>query len=177
MAPMSQTSLISQQRTNKENSMADFTTLKAQVNTASSTPDASPTFTDMLFGTANYELRLCGSGAGAGNIASASWPTYLRPGSAGVIPEMWGYFGSDNSGGSKIAAYDGTSAHYKQFLVSWDALGTFAAANILSCWKDNTLPAASPGTLPSAGSGGDGSRFVNGSSDTSNTSYIKMNAY
>jgi hypothetical protein len=158
--------------------MADFTTLKAQVNTASSTPDASPTFTDMLFGTANYELRLCGSGAGGASIASASWPTYLRPGSVGVIPEMWGYFGADASGGVKIAAYDGTSAHYKQFLVSWDALGTFAAANILSFWKDNTLPAASAGTQPSAGSGGDGSSFVNGqTTDTSSTSYIKMNAY
>lgn len=132
----------------------------------------------MPFATANNELRLCGSGAGGASIASASWPTYLRPGATGVIPEMWGYFGSDASGGVKITAYDGTSAHYMQWRINWDALGTFAAANILSFWKDNTLPAAVPGTQPSAGAGGDGSSFVNGhATDTSSTSYIKMNAY
>jgi hypothetical protein len=153
--------------------MADFTTIKAQVNTGTS--DASPTFTDMLFGTANYELRLCGTGAGGGSTASASWPTYTRPTSTGVIPEMWGYYGSDASGGTKVTTYDGTSAHYKQFLVSWDNLGTFASGPIVSAWKDNTLPAASPGTQPGTG---DGSAFVNGqTTDTSNTSYIKGNFY
>lgn len=158
--------------------MADFTLIKTQVNTASTTPDASPTWTDMLFGTANYEVRLCASGAGGASIASAVWPSFLRPGSTAVIPEMWGYFGSDNSGGVKITAYDGTTAHYMQWRINWDNTGTFAAANILSFWKDNTLPAASPGTQPSAGSGGDGSSFVNGqTTDTSNTSYIKINAY
>lgn len=132
----------------------------------------------MLFATANYELRLCASGAGGATTGSASWPSYLRPGSVTVIPEMWGFFGSDNSGGVKIAAYDGTASHYKQFQISWDNTGTFAAANILSFWKDTGLTAASPGTQPSSTSGGDGSSFVNGqSSDTSSTSYIKMNAY
>lgn len=131
----------------------------------------------MLFATTSYELRLCASGAGGASIASASWPTYLRPASTQVIPEAWGYFGSDASGGLKINTYDGTSAHYMQWRINWDATGTFAAANILSFWKDNTLPAASPGTQPSPTSGGDGSSFVNGSSDTSNTSYIKINAY
>lgn len=132
----------------------------------------------MLFATSSYELRICASGAGAGNIASASWPIYPRPGSVTAIPEMWGYFGSDNSGGSKLTTYDGTSAHYMQWRVNWDNTGTFAAANVLSAWKDNTLPAASPGTQPASTSGGDGSSFVNGqSSDTSSTSYIKINAY
>ncbi len=135
----------------------------------------------MLFATANYELRLCGTGAGGASIASASWPTFLRPGSTSTIPEMWGYFGADASGGVKVAAYDGTSAHYMQWRINWDATGTFAAANILSAWKDNTLPAASPGTQPSAGAGGDGTSFVNGANpDTGTapvTSYIKANAY
>lgn len=153
--------------------MSDFTTLKSQINTGVN--DASPTWTDMLFATANYELRLCGTGAGAGNIASASWPVFTRPGSASVIPEMWGYFGSDNSGGSKLTTYDGTTSHYMQWRINWDALGTFASAPIISAWKDNTLPAASPGTQPGTG---DGSAFVNGqTTDTSNTSYIKANAY
>lgn len=153
--------------------MSDFTTLKSQFNTGAS--DASTTWTDMLFGTANYEFRLCGTGAGAGNIASASWPTYQRPNSTGVFPEMWGYVGSDNSGGLKLSTYDGTSAHYMQWRINWDNTGTFAAAPIISAWKDNTLPAASPGTQPGTG---DGSAFVNGqTTDTSNTSYIKANAY
>jgi hypothetical protein len=132
----------------------------------------------MLFGTANYELRLCAASAGANNIASASWPTYLRPASTGVIPEMWAFVGSDNSGGLKINTYDGTTAHYMQWRINWDNTGTFAAANILSFWKDNTLPAAVAGTQPAPSAGGDGSSFVNGQvTDTGNTSYIKMNAY
>lgn len=154
--------------------MSDFTTLKAQVNTGTS--DASPTFTDMLFGTANYELRLCGTGAGGATTASASWPTYLKPTSGTIaIPEMWGYFGSDATGGLKVTTYDGTSAHYKQILVNWDNTGTYASAPIVSAWKDNTLPAASAGAQPGTG---DGSSFVNGhATDTSSTSYIKINFY
>lgn len=151
--------------------MTDFTTLKIQANSGT---DASPVWNDVLFGTANYELRLCATGAGANNIASASWPVYQRPASAGVIPEMWAYVGSDNSGGIKVATYDGTSAHYMQIRISWDNTGTYAAAPVISAWKDSTLPAASAGTQPGTG---DGSVFVNGSSDTSNTSYIKANFY
>ena len=118
---------------------------------------------------------MCASGAGAGNIASAAWPPYPQPASTGVIPECWIYLGSDNSGGLKVTTYDGTSAHYKQFLVSWDALGTFASAPIISAWKDNTYPAASPGTQPGTGDGG---AIVNGqTTDTSNTAYLKANAY
>jgi len=135
----------------------------------------------MLFATASYELRLCASGAGGGSIASASWPTYTRPTSVGVIPEMWGYFGTDNSGGLKINTYDGTSAHYMQWRDNWDNTGTFASAPIKSAWKDSTLPAASPGTQPAAGVSGDGSCFVNGANPDTGTSpilsYIHANSY
>lgn len=128
----------------------------------------------MLFGTANYEFRLCGSGVGNGSTASASWFTYQRPASTGVIPECWGYVGTDNSGGLKLGTYDGTSSHYMQWRINWDNTGTFAAAPIISAWANNTLPAASPGTQGTS----DGSAFVNGqSTDTSSTSYIKANAY
>lgn len=152
--------------------MSDFSVLKLNFN---SNTDASPTWNDLLFGTANHELRACASGAGGASIASASWPVYVRPSSVGVVPEMWGYTGSDNSGGLKVATYDGTSAHYMQFRISWDNVGTFASAPIISAWKDNTYPAASPGTQPGTG---DGSAIVNGqSSDTSSTSYLKANAY
>jgi hypothetical protein len=156
--------------------MSDFTLIKTQTNAGAAVTDASPTWVDMPFASANNEVRLCGTGAGTTTTASASWPTYLRPGATGVIPEMWAY--TADAVGLKMATYDGTSAHYMQWRINWDATGTFAAANILSCWKDNTLPAASPGTQPSAGAGGDGTSFVNGQvTDTSNTSYIKANAY
>ncbi len=135
--------------------------------------DASPTWVDMPFATANNELRLCGTGAGAAGTASASWPTYLRPGAVGVIPEMWAF--TADTTGLKMATYDGTSAHYMQWRINWDAIGTFASAPIISAWKDSSLSAASPGTQPGTG---DGSAFVNGQiADTSNTSYIKANAY
>lgn len=154
--------------------MADFTTAKFQVNTGTS--DASPTFTDVLAATANYELRLCSTGAGNGTTASASWFSILKPTSGtAVIGELWAYLGSDASGGLKVSTYDGTSAHYKQFLLNWDNTGTYASAPIVSAWANNTLPAASPGSQPGTG---DGSSFINGhATDTSSTSYIKANFY
>jgi hypothetical protein len=155
--------------------MADFTTLKSQTNAGAAVTDASPTWVDMPFATANNELRLCASGAGAAGTASASWPSFLRPATTQVIPEMWAF--TADTTGLKMNTYDGTSAHYMQWRINWDATGTFASAPIISAWKDNTLPAASPGTQPTPAAGGDGSSFVNGSADTSNTSYIKANAY
>lgn len=152
--------------------MADFTSFILQGNTGAS--DASPTWTNVSFGTANNELRLCGTGAGGAAIASASWPPYLRPVATGVIPEMW-LFTADASGGAKITTYDGTTAHYMQFRLDWDNTGTFASGPIISAWKDNTYPAATPGSQPGTG---DGSAVVNGqSSDTSSTGYLKANAY
>lgn len=151
--------------------MADFTTFKLQGNTGAS--DAAPTWTDVLFGTAANELRMCAAGAGAGNILAANWPTFLRPNAVGVIPECWLYT-VDGSGGLKISTYDATGAHYNQFRLNWDALGTFASAPLISAWKDNTLPAASPGTQPSPLAGGDGTSVVNGhATDTNSTSYLK----
>ncbi len=153
--------------------MVDFTAFKSQTNAGASVSDASPTWVDMPFATANNELRLCGAGAGAAGTGSAAWPTYLRPGSVGVIPEMWAF--TADTTGLIMKTYDGTTAHYMQWRLNWDALGTFASAPIISAWKDSSLSAASPGTQPGTG---DGSAFVNGqSSDTSSTSYIKANAY
>lgn len=152
--------------------MTDFTTFKAQFNSVS---DASPTWNDMLFGSSNYEFRLCAASAGGASIASASWPIFAQPASVSVIPEMWGYVGSDNSGGIKVATYDGTSAHYMQFRLNWDNTGTFASAPIISAWKNNTYPAASPGTQPTTG---DGSSVINGhATDTNSQSYLYANAY
>lgn len=154
--------------------MADFTSLVFNVNTGAS--DASATWTTVQPATSNHELRLCSVGAGGGSIASASWPSILKPTSGtSTIGEMWAYVGSDNSGGLKVTTYDATSAHYMQFRVNWDNTGTYASAPIFSAWANSSLPAASPGSQPGTG---DGSSFINGhATDTSSTSYIKANFY
>ena len=153
--------------------MTDFTSFALNGNTGAS--DASPTWSSFTFAGANYEMRLCGTGVGNGTTASASWFPYTRPGSVGVVPEMWMYLGADASGGLKVTTYDGTTAHYMQFRLNWDNTGTFASAPIISAWATTALPAASPGTQPGTG---DGTAFINGhATDTSSTSYIKANAY
>jgi len=153
--------------------VADFTSLVLNLNTGAS--DASPTWTNFTWAGANYEMRLCGSGVGNGSTASASWFPYTRPGTVGIIPEMWVYTGSDASGGAKVTTYDGTSAHYMQFRINWDNTGTYGSAPIISAWATTGLPAATPGSQPGTG---DGTSAINGqSSDTSSTSYLKANAY
>lgn len=153
--------------------MTDFSVFKTQTNAGAAVTDAAPTWVDLPFATANNELRICGAGAGAAGTASASWPAYLRPAVTGVIPEMWAF--TADATGLKMPTYDGTTAHYMQWRLNWDAVGTFASAPILSAWGDNTLAAASPGTQPGAQSG---SPFINGhATDTGSTSYIKANAY
>lgn len=94
------------------------------------------------------------------------------PGSTGVVPEAW-IFTADTTG-LKVTTYDGTSSHYLAFRFSWDSAGTFASAPSFTCYSDTSHAAASPGTQPGAQSG---SPIVNGSTDTSNTSYLKANAY
>jgi hypothetical protein len=154
--------------------VADFTTLKMDVNTGTS--DASPTWTSIAFGTSGNELRAAlSTGSQTTSTASASWPSITKPTSGTTLINKLYAFTADTTG-FVITGGDGTGTHYNVFRINWDAVGTFAAAPIISAWKDNTYPAASPGTQPGAGSG-DGSGIVNGSSDTSNTSYIKATAY
>ncbi len=145
--------------------------MKFQWNTGAS--DASPTWNDFLLGTAGYEMRLCNTGQDpSNNTPSVSWPIFPHPSSVVVIPELHLY--QSDASGFKVTTYDGTTAHYMQERLSWDALGTFASAPIISVWKDATFPAANPGVQPGVG---DGSSIVNGSADTGNTSYWKMNRY
>ena len=153
--------------------MTDFTTLKLQGNTGVS--DASTTWTDVLFGTAGYELRAALSGGGATTTTpSASWPSMLKPASGvTLVNQMWAF--SADTTGLQINTYDGTTAHYNQFRISWDNLGTFASAPLISAWASSALPAASPGTQPGTG---DGTSIVNGTAGESGSlSLLKANAY
>jgi len=152
----------------------DFTTLKLQCNTGAS--DSSATWTDILFGTSGYELRAAlSTGSQTPSTSSASWPSITKP-TSGVllINKLYGF--TADTTGYAITGGDGTGSHYNVFRISWDNVGTFGSAPIISAWKDNTYPSASPGTQPTAGSG-DGSGVINGCSDTSNTSHIKAVAY
>lgn len=150
--------------------MSNFTVIKLQANTGT---DASPVWSDFLFGTAGYELRFCSVGAGTASTPSASWPTFPHPIEVVVVPEAW-LFTSDTSG-TKITVYDGTGAHYNQFRISADNTGTLASAPTFSAYADNTFPADSPGTQP--GSPNTSSAVINGSSETGNTSYLKAAFY
>jgi hypothetical protein len=161
--------------------MADFTTLKLQANTGTSPAgegSGTATWTDVLFGAAGYELRAAlSSGSQTTSTASAAWPSILKPSSGTTLLDKMYCFSADTTG-LAVTNYDGTSAHYLQFRINWDNLGTYAAAPIISAWKDNTLPAASPGTQPAATSGGDGSSVINGTSaESSSLSLLHANAY
>ncbi len=160
-------------KSGKGNTLTDFTTITLDINTGT---DASPTWTHTIaFGTAGNELRAAlSTGSQTTSTASASWPSILKPASGTTLIDAIYGFTADTTG-FQVATYDGTTAHYKQFRVNWDNVGTFASAPLISAWKDNTLPAASPGTQPGTG---DGSSIVNGTSaESSSTSFLKANAY
>jgi hypothetical protein len=155
--------------------MADFTSLNLQYNKGSDgTPDW--TGTAIAFGGTSgaNEMRWCASGAGGASIGSASWPYVTRPSSGtAAIAELWA-FTSDTSG-TKVATYDGSNTASRVLRWNWDNTGTFAAAPQFSAFGDNTHTTPSAGTQPG---GQSGSPIVNGqSSDTSSTSYLKINAY
>lgn len=156
--------------------MSDFTVITLRFNSGS---DASPTFTgnsiNFAGSSGNNELRFAQSGTGAGTTLSyTNWPFVTRPSSGTqVINQLYGF--PTDGAGTQITTYDGTSAHYMQLQWNWDNTGTFAAAPQFSAFGDNTHATPSPGTQPGAQSG---SPIVNGhSSDTSSTSYLKINAY
>lgn len=153
--------------------MSDFTTIKSQFNGGAGT-DATPVWNDVLFGgsAGANEYRYCASGAGAAGTASASWPLFTRPGSVGVVPEQWG-FSADTTGIKCL--YDGTLSKSNVKRISFDALGTFAAAPSLTAYSDTTHAAPVAGTQPGAQSG---SPVINGhATDTSSTSYLKGNMW
>lgn len=154
--------------------MADYTSIVIDYNTGT---DASPVWTGqaLAFGGTSgaNEIRWAASGAGAGNVASANWPYYVRPVSVTAVAELWAY--TTNTAGSKIATYDGSNTASRVLRIDWDALGTLVSAPTLTAYSDSTRAAPVAGTQPGAQSG---SPMINGqTTDTSNTSYLKGNAY
>lgn len=154
--------------------MSDFTTFNLQYNTGT---DASPTWTGtaIAFGGSSgaNELRWAVSGAST-TTASASWPFVTRQSSGtAAVTQLWAF--TADTTGLQVATYDGTNGKANVLRWNWDNLGTFAAAPQFSAFGDNTHTTPSPGTQPGSQSG---SPIVNGNStDTSSTSYLKINAY
>lgn len=155
--------------------MSDFTTINLQYNTGT---DATPTWTGtaIAFGgsAGANEIRWANSTSGAtSSTASANWPYYVRPAAATAVNQLWAF--TADTTGSQVATYDGTNGKANVLRWNWDNTGTFASAPQWSAFGDNTHTAPSAGTQPG---GQSGSPIVNGqSSDTSSTSYLKINAY
>ena len=156
--------------------MSDYSSITMQYNTGT---DASPTWTGTALATEGTsganELRMAMTGGGAnGTTASASWPAMAIPGSGvSAVTQLWAY--TTNTAGSQIATYtgDNTRARVLRWLFSAD--GTPSGAMQLSAFGDTTHTTPSAGTQPP---GTHNDAFTNGqSSDTSSTSYIKINTY
>jgi len=154
--------------------LADFSVIRSQWN-STATDAAAPVWNTITFGgsAGANEIRWTSTGGGAAGTASASWPQFSRPGSTAAVPELW-YFTADTTG-VIIPAYTGTNARARMACIDYDAVGTYAAAPTFSGYGDNTHAAPSAGTQPGAQSG---SPIINGhATDTSSTSYLKMNEY
>lgn len=154
--------------------MADFTTMRFQLNTGT---NAAPTWTSVPASGAGtgQELRFSDLST-QGAVASASWPAVTRPtsGTAGVDylyvftadTTSLGVFGG---GTSTPVAYSNT-AQYRFLRLDWDSVGTFASAPIFTAYAS---------TGHAAISRGDGSILGGHASDTGATarSYLKGNAF
>lgn len=154
--------------------MADFTTLRFQLNTGT---NASPTWTSVPAAGAGtgQELRFSDSSA-QGAVASASWPAVTRPisGTAGVDylyvftadTTSLGVFGNATS---TPVAYSNTS-QYRFLRLDWDNTGTFASAPIFTAYSSTSHGAITRG---------DNSVLGGNTTDTGATarSYLKGNAF
>lgn len=156
--------------------LADITTVQMKYNTGS---DGTPTWsgTAIAFGGTGdgaNEFRWQRTGGGGGPTTGyASWPNIIKPGSNAAVEEMYAF--SANTTGLKIQTYDGGRTYARVLQFDFSTGGTPASAMQFSAFQDaaNTTPTAGSQTANAT----DGRNIVNGSSDTSNTSYFKINAY
>jgi hypothetical protein len=153
--------------------MADFTTLRFQLNTNT---NGSPTWTSVPASGAGtgQELRYSDLST-QGAVASASWPAITRP-SSGTAGVNYLYvftadatsLGSLGAGTNTPAAF--SNANYRELRLDWDNSGTFASAPIFTAY---------PSTAHGSITRGDGSILGGHTSDTGGTarSYLKGNGF
>lgn len=154
--------------------MADFTSLKFQLNTGT---NAAPTWTDVPATGAGtgQELRFSDLST-QGSTASASWPAVTRPtsGTAGV--DYLYVFTADTTslgvfgGGTATPVAYSNTAQYRFLRANWDNTGTFASAPIFTAYPSNAHGSVTRG---------DGSILGGHTSDTGGTarSYLKGNGF
>lgn len=155
--------------------MSDYTNFLLDINSGT---DASPTWTTQIAPngvSGGNELRWCNPGAGGASTSSANWPGIQRPATVQAIAELWGF--TANTTGVKCGTYDGTNGHANVFRWDFDNTGTPVSPFQMSAFATTALPTPVPGSQPSSPSS-DGSGIINGhATDTSSTSYLKINAY
>lgn len=157
--------------------MADFaatTGLVLQLNTGT---QAAPVWTSLNNGGTGgaNELRFSDQ-ATQGATASASWPYTTRPGATSAATFQYQYaFTADTTSLGYLGTSTNTpiawaNANYNDKRWSWDAVGTFASAPILTMYATNAHGAITRG---------DGSPLGGHASDTGATarSYFKANAF
>lgn len=177
--------------------MADFTTLEVQWNT-NATSDTNANWTGQANGSGipfyatgsqpatagTYELRwqrsnatLMSGALGGATTGQASWPYMIIPSSGtAAVEQCWGFVGSNNSGGAQAARYDGTHANSNVFRIHFDNLATPVTAMQLSAFPGFSNANGTVGTQTAQNT--DGQNILNGqTTDTSNTSYLKVNVY
>jgi hypothetical protein len=161
--------------------MADYTAVTWQYNKGS---EGTPDWTGAAMasggsGNGLNEMRFADTGAGAGNIASASWPLMNRPASASTVKEAWIYTSSDNSGGVKVATYPtvpSTNNNGRVFRISFSNDGSPVTTMNLTAYADSnhSQPVLGQQTTGT----GAGGPIINGQvTDTSNTAYLKGQVY
>lgn len=152
--------------------IADFTSLVPQLNTGS---NATPTWTTIpAWGAGTgQELRVSDQ-SNQGGTASASWPYMTRPSSVQHVPYQYVFTADTTSlgylGGGTNTPAAWSNANYNDKRWTWDAVGTFASAPIITAYKDNTHAAITRG---------DNSVLGGNATDTGATarSYLKANAW
>lgn len=152
--------------------MADFTTLQLQLNTGT---NGAPVWTSIANnGTSGAnELRFSDQ-SNQGSTASASWPYMTRPGSTGQVNFQYAFTADTTSlgyvGSSTSTPTTWSNANYNDKRWNWDAVGTFAAAPIITMYPTNAHGSVTRG---------DNSPLGGNATDTGATarSYFKANAW
>ena len=155
--------------------MADYSiSLDYNKNTDAS-PDWTGTTLAQTGSSGANELRMAlSSGSQTTSTSSANWPYMSRPASGTSAVDRLYAFSADTTG-LQVATYTGDNTKANVLRFNFNNAGNPITAMQFSCFADNTYTAPSAGTQPPATHN---DAFTNGqSSDTSSTSYIKINAY
>jgi hypothetical protein len=150
--------------------MANFTTIQLDPNTGT---QGSPVWTNVIAASGSAganEIRWSSTGAGLTSTGNAAWPADSRPASTQQIAYTYAFTADTTGygipGGGTPVTWANTNYHFLRW--DWDAVGTFAAAPIMTMYKSTSHDTASAG---------DNTLTGGNSTDTSSSSYVKANLY